>query len=108
MVVFGLSMVGILAGKVALKGMMAAGVGMLVATIGEGPFNGELRMASYDFYLADGLKLVIVGQESSPCLKSWRCFARTRQSRKEHRLAPAGLPGSATGGPANGCRCAVR
>ena len=60
--VFGLSMVGILAGKVALKGMMAAGVGMLVATIGEGPFNGELRMASYDFpYLADGLKLVIVG-----------------------------------------------
>ncbi len=59
---FGLSMVGILAGRVALKGMMAAGVGMLVATIGEGPFNGELRMASYDFpYLADGLKLVIVG-----------------------------------------------
>lgn len=59
---FGLSMVGILAGRVALKGMMAAGVGMLVATIGEGPFNGELRMASYDFpYLTDGLKLVIVG-----------------------------------------------
>ncbi|MGB1999170.1 MAG: tripartite tricarboxylate transporter permease [Candidatus Puniceispirillaceae bacterium] len=59
---FGLSMVGILAGRVALKGMMAAGVGMLVACIGEGPFNGELRMASYDFpYLADGLKLVIVG-----------------------------------------------
>jgi len=59
---FGLSMVGILAGRVALKGMMAAGVGMLVACIGEGPFNGELRMASYDFpYLTDGLKLVIVG-----------------------------------------------
>jgi len=59
---FGLSMVGILAGRVALKGMMAAGVGMLVACIGEGPFNGELRMASYEFpYLTDGLKLVIVG-----------------------------------------------
>ena len=59
---FGLSMVGILAGRVAIKGMMAAGVGMLVATIGEGPFNGELRMASYDLpYLTDGLKLVIVG-----------------------------------------------
>ena len=59
---FGLSMVGILAGRVALKGMLAAGVGMLVATIGEGPFNGELRMSSYDFpYLTDGLKLVIVG-----------------------------------------------
>ncbi|MEM7303149.1 MAG: tripartite tricarboxylate transporter permease [Pseudomonadota bacterium] len=60
--VFGLSMVGILAGRVAIKGIVAAGIGMLVGTIGEGPFNGELRMASYDLpYLADGLKLVIVG-----------------------------------------------
>lgn len=59
---FGLSMVGILAGRIALKGIMAAGLGMLVATIGEGPFNGELRMSSYAFpYLTDGLKLVIVG-----------------------------------------------
>lgn len=60
--VFGLSMVGILAGRIAIKGIVAAGVGMLIGTIGEGPFNGELRMASYDFpYLTDGLKLVIVG-----------------------------------------------
>ena len=59
---FGLSMVGILAGRVALKGILAAGVGMLVASIGEGPFNGELRMSSYDVpYFTDGLKLVIVG-----------------------------------------------
>ena len=55
-------MVGILAGRIAIKGIVAAGIGMLVGTIGEGPFNGELRMASYDFpYLTDGLKLVIVG-----------------------------------------------
>ena len=60
--IFGLSMVGILAGKVALKGLIAAGLGMLVASIGEGPFDGALRMSSYDFpYLTDGLKLVIVG-----------------------------------------------
>jgi len=60
--IFGLSMVGILAGRIAMKGFIAAGLGMLVASIGEGPFNGELRMASYDFpYLTDGLKLVIVG-----------------------------------------------
>ncbi len=59
---FGLSMVGILAGRIALKGVVAAGIGMLIGTIGEGPFNGELRMASYDLpYLTDGLKLVIVG-----------------------------------------------
>jgi len=60
--IFGLSMVGILAGRIAIKGVVAAGLGLLVGTIGEGPFNGELRMASYDFpYLTDGLKLVIVG-----------------------------------------------
>ena len=60
--VFGLSMVGILAGRIALKGFVAAGLGILVASIGEGPFNGELRMSHYDFpYLVDGLKLVIVG-----------------------------------------------
>ena len=59
---FGLSMVGILAGRVALKGILAAGLGMLVASIGEGPFNGELRMSSYDVpYFTDGLELVIVG-----------------------------------------------
>ena len=60
--VFGLSMVGILAGRIAIKGIVAAGLGMLIGTIGEGPFNGKLRMSSYDFpYLTDRLKLVIVG-----------------------------------------------
>lgn len=60
--VFGLSMVGILAGRIALKGVVAAGLGLLLGTVGEGPFNGELRMSSYDLpYLSDGLKLVIVG-----------------------------------------------
>lgn len=60
--IFGLSMVGILAGRVALKGIVAAGLGMMIGTIGEGDSSGELRMASYDFpYLIDGLKLVIVG-----------------------------------------------
>ena len=60
--IFGLSMVGILAGRIAVKGVVAAGLGLLIGTIGEGPFNGELRMSSYDYpYLTDGLKLVIVG-----------------------------------------------
>ncbi len=59
---FGLSMVGILAGRIPLKGVIAAGIGILIGCIGEGPFNGELRMSSYDLpYLTDGLKLVIVG-----------------------------------------------
>ena len=59
---FGLSMVGILAGRVAIKGLVAAGLGMMIGTIGEGDSAGELRMATYDMpYLVDGLKLVIVG-----------------------------------------------
>ncbi len=60
--IFGLSMVGILAGRVAIKGIVAAGLGMMIGTIGEGASSGDLRMSSYDFpYLTDGLKLVIVG-----------------------------------------------
>ena len=60
--IFGLSMVGILAGRIAIKGVVAAGLGLLIGSIGEGPFNGALRMSSYDYpYLTDGLKLVIVG-----------------------------------------------
>jgi len=60
--IFGVSMVGILAGRVALKGLAAAGLGMMVAMIGEGPFNGEPRLTTYDYpYFLDGLKLVIVG-----------------------------------------------
>ncbi|MEO0502686.1 MAG: tripartite tricarboxylate transporter permease, partial [Pseudomonadota bacterium] len=73
--IFGLSMVGILAGRVALKGLVAAALGMLVGVIGEGAFEGELRMIPSDWvfadsgtaaftiyqYMGDGLKLVIVG-----------------------------------------------
>ncbi|MEL6767385.1 MAG: tripartite tricarboxylate transporter permease [Pseudomonadota bacterium] len=60
--VFGLSMVAILAGRVAIKGLVAAGLGLMVGTIGEGDSAGELRMATYDMpYLVDGFKLVIVG-----------------------------------------------
>ena len=60
--IFGLSMVGILAGKIPLKGVAAAGLGIMVASVGEGPFNGELRLVSYEVpYLLDGFKLVIVG-----------------------------------------------
>lgn len=60
--IFGLSMVAILAGRIALKGVVAAGLGILIGCIGEGPFNGELRMATYSIpYLTDGFKLVIVG-----------------------------------------------
>ncbi|GMG81529.1 tripartite tricarboxylate transporter permease [Paralimibaculum aggregatum] len=60
--ILGLSMVAVLAGRVALKGLAAAGLGLMVGTIGEADAGGSLRMATYDIpYLIDGLKLVIVG-----------------------------------------------
>lgn len=60
--VLGLSMVAILGGRVALKGLAAAGLGLVVGTLGEADAGGSLRMATYDIpYLTDGLKLVIVG-----------------------------------------------
>jgi TctA family transporter len=60
--ILGLSMVAVLAGRIAFKGLAAAGLGLMVGTIGEADAGGSLRMASYDIpYLTDGLKLVIVG-----------------------------------------------
>ena len=60
--ILGLSMVAVLAGRVALKGLVAAGLGMMVGTIGIADAGGSLRMATYDIpYLTDGLQLVIVG-----------------------------------------------
>lgn len=58
----GLSMVAVLAGRLPLKGVAAAGLGLMVGTIGEAGAAGSLRMATYDIpYLIDGLTLVIVG-----------------------------------------------
>ena len=58
----GLSMVAILAGRIPLKGVAAACMGLMVGTIGEADAGGSLRMSTYDIpYLTDGLKLVVVG-----------------------------------------------
>lgn len=60
--VLGLSMVAVLAGRIPLKGLAAAGLGLMVGTIGEADAGGSLRMATYDLpYLVDGLRLVVVG-----------------------------------------------
>ncbi|ESR26954.1 tripartite tricarboxylate transporter permease [Lutibaculum baratangense] len=58
----GLSTVAILAGRVPVKGIVAAGLGLLAGTIGAAPAGGSLRMSTYEIpYLVDGLQLVIVG-----------------------------------------------
>lgn len=60
--VLGLSMVAILSGRIPLKGVMAAGMGIMLGTIGSAPSGGSLRMSTYDIpYLVDGFQLVIVG-----------------------------------------------
>lgn len=60
--VLGLSMVAILAGRLPLKGVVAAGLGLMIGTIGEAPAGGSLRIVTYDIpYLLDGFSLVIVG-----------------------------------------------
>ncbi|MEM7490489.1 MAG: tripartite tricarboxylate transporter permease [Pseudomonadota bacterium] len=60
--ILGLSMVAILAGRVAVKGLVAACLGLMVGTIGEAGAGGSLRMATYDVpYLIDGLSIVVVG-----------------------------------------------
>lgn len=59
--ILGLSMVAILAGRVPIKGIIAAGLGLLAGTIGAAGAGGSLRMATYDIpYLVDGLQLEIV------------------------------------------------
>ncbi|MEQ8366284.1 MAG: tripartite tricarboxylate transporter permease [Roseicyclus sp.] len=58
----GLSMVAILAGRIPLKGVVAAGMGLMLGTIGLAGAGGSPRMATYDTpYLLDGFSLVIVG-----------------------------------------------
>ncbi|AXS40763.1 tripartite tricarboxylate transporter permease [Breoghania sp. L-A4] len=60
--VLGLSMVAVMAGRLPLKGLGAACLGLLVGSIGEAGAGGSLRMSTYDVpYLIDGIKLVVVG-----------------------------------------------
>ncbi len=59
--VFGLSMVGVLAGKSLVKGLAACGIGLVIGSIGGAPATGEFRMVYGVDYLYDGIPLVIIG-----------------------------------------------
>jgi TctA family transporter len=56
--VFALSTVAALSGKAPLRGLTAAGLGMLVAMIGSDPQSGTLRWTFDALYLWDGVPLV--------------------------------------------------
>ncbi|MEC5322821.1 tripartite tricarboxylate transporter permease [Aurantimonas sp. A3-2-R12] len=58
---FGLSMVGVLAGRSLAKGLAACGIGLVLGSVGGAPATGEFRMILDFDYLYDGVPLVVVG-----------------------------------------------
>ncbi len=61
LVIWGLSAVGVLAGRAPIKGLIAAIVGVLVSTIGMDNKTGIERFAFGGEYLVDGISLILVG-----------------------------------------------
>lgn len=59
--VFGLSMVGVLAGKSLVKGVAACALGLIIGSIGGAPATGEFRMVYDVDYLYDGIPLIVIG-----------------------------------------------
>ena len=59
--VFGLSMVGVLAGKSLIKGIAACALGLVIGSIADAPATGEFRMTLGLDYLFDRIPLIIVG-----------------------------------------------
>jgi len=58
--VFGMSMVGVLAGSSLAKGLAACGIGLVLGSIGAAPATSEDRMILGIDYLRDGMPLVVV------------------------------------------------
>jgi len=58
--VFGMSMVGVLAGASLAKGLAACGIGLVLGSIGYAPATSEERMIFGVDYLLDGMPLVVV------------------------------------------------
>jgi TctA family transporter len=57
---FGVSMVGVLSGDQPLKGLLCAGAGLMLGTVGAAPAVPEYRYTFDLLYLFDGLSLVVV------------------------------------------------
>jgi putative tricarboxylic transport membrane protein len=61
LIVLALTMVGMLTGTSALKGLAACGLGLLLGSVGAAPATGEYRLTFDTIYLSDGVPLVVVG-----------------------------------------------
>lgn len=60
LVIFALTLVGMLTGPSMLKGLAGCGLGLLIGTIGSSTATGEFRMTQGMPYLMDGLPLIVV------------------------------------------------
>jgi putative tricarboxylic transport membrane protein len=59
--ILGITMVSVLSGASLLKGLIACGIGMMLASIGSSPATGQFRMIIGNwYYLGDGLPLAAV------------------------------------------------
>lgn len=56
--VFGISMVSVLSGSAPLRGIIAAGIGIMLAMVGSDPQTGTMRYTFDSIYLWDGLPIV--------------------------------------------------
>ena len=61
LIILALTMVGMLTGASALKGLVSCGFGLLLGAVGAAPATGEYRLAFDTVYLGDGIPLVIMG-----------------------------------------------
>jgi TctA family transporter len=61
LMVLALTMVGMLTGTSAIKGLAACGLGLLLGAVGSAPATGEYRFSFDTVYLGDGISVVIVG-----------------------------------------------
>ena len=61
LVVLALTMVGMLTGVSALKGLVMCGAGLLLGSMGAAPATAEYRLTFGTNYLSDGIPLVIIG-----------------------------------------------
>lgn len=61
LVILALTMVGMLTGTSAIKGLAMCGMGLLFGSMGAAPATAEERLSFGTIYLSDGLPLVIVG-----------------------------------------------
>jgi len=61
LIILALTMVGMLTGTSALKGIAACGIGLLLGSVGAAPATGEYRFSFDTLYLSDGIPLVVVG-----------------------------------------------